>query len=164
MAKLIEVNTADCTGCRYCEMICSFHHEHACSTTRSRIKIVVDQEYGNHLVSVCAQCSDAPCVEICPTAALRRDERTGAVLVEAELCHACKTCVAECPLDAMFFDKARNVVFVCDLCNGDPECVKVCTRRALKTIDVDYTSPARRTSIEKRSGLLLAMPGVNPHN
>lgn len=143
--KLIEVIHGKCVGCRLCEMICSLTHEQVCSTTRSRIKIFRDEEFGNNLVSLCIQCVEAYCVEGCAYGALSRSSRTGAVLVDDQLCNGCETCVVACPLEAISLHKEKRTVFKCDLCGGDPQCVKVCAREALVLKDIDPASKERRS-------------------
>ena len=88
--KLVQVITDNCTGCRLCEMACSFYHEQECSATKSRIRIVKDEEFGHHLILFCTQCAEAPCIESCPVEALHRDEKTGVVVVDGELCTGCE--------------------------------------------------------------------------
>lgn len=159
-AKLISVNPKDCTGCRLCEMACSFHHEQACSSAMSRIKIVKDDEYGHHLVIVCMQCAEPYCVASCPVEALRRNGETGIVLVDEELCTGCAACIEACPLEAISLDKEKNTVFKCDLCGGDPECVKVCAREILTLKEIDPASPTRKSFMNETSKLLLKMYGT----
>ena len=152
--KLIEISHSKCVGCRLCEMICSLSHEGECSTARSRIKIVRDEEFGNNLVSLCMQCAGSYCVESCPYDALSRDPETGGVLVDDELCDGCETCVDACPLGAISLDRQKDVVFKCDLCGGDPECVKFCSRGALTLKDTDITSPEREAFMAETGKLL----------
>jgi Fe-S-cluster-containing hydrogenase component 2 len=127
----------------------------------SRIKILRDEEFGNNLVSLCMQCPEAYCVESCPTEALRRDEGTGAVLVNNGLCTGCEACVVACPLGAISLDREKNIVFVCDLCEGDPECVKICDREALLVKEVERASSTRKSFIEETSDRLLKMRGIS---
>ncbi len=152
--KLIEISHSSCVGCRLCEMICSLVHEGECSTTRSRITIVRDEEFGNNLVSVCMQCAETYCVESCPLAALSRDTETGAVLVDEQLCNGCEACVVACPIGAISYDKEREIIFKCDLCGGDPECVKFCSRGTLALTDTDITSPERKSFMVETEKLL----------
>jgi Fe-S-cluster-containing dehydrogenase component len=161
--KLIEINQKVCTACRLCEMVCSLHHEQECSTVKSRIKILRDEEIGNHLVLVCIQCAETYCVESCPTQALRKDEETGVVLVDDELCNGCEICIDACPLDALSSDRERNTVFKCDLCGGDPECIKICPREVLILKEVVPDSPARKSFRDKTAKLLLQMRSVGKH-
>ncbi len=157
--KLIEVSHSNCVGCRLCEMICSLVHEDECSTTRSRITIVRDEEFGNNLVSLCIQCAETYCVESCPLAALSRDPETGAVLVDEQLCNGCEVCIVACPLGAISYDQERAVVFKCDLCGGDPECVKICSREVLILKEVDITSSARKSFRDETAKILLKIRG-----
>lgn len=152
--KLIEVNLDKCTGCRLCEMVCSLSHEPECSTAKSRIKIVKDQEFGNNLVQLCIQCYEAPCIESCPLEALYRNEESGVVLLDEATCNGCGICIEACPLGALFFDEERSTVLKCDLCEGDPKCVKVCSTGALIVKDEDIASPTRKSFVEETSKLL----------
>jgi len=48
---------------------------------------------------LCQQCSDPPCMTVCPTGATTQDEN-GIVRVDPELCMGCKYCVMACPYGA----------------------------------------------------------------
>ncbi len=152
--KLIEISHSTCVGCTLCEMVCSLSHEGECSTTKSRITIIRDEEFGNNLVSLCIQCADTYCIESCSYGALSRDPETGAVLVDENLCNACEACIVACPLGGISLDKDKDVVFKCDLCGGDPECVKFCSRGALTLIETDITAPERKSFMTETEKLL----------
>ena len=143
--KVIQVHPDRCVGCRLCEMVCSLTHERECSTTKSRIRILRDEECGNNLVSLCMQCGDAYCMEVCAYGALSRDNKTGAVVVDHRSCNGCEACVLACPLESISLDKEKGIVLKCDLCGGDPECVKVCSREALIAKDCDPASEERKS-------------------
>lgn len=152
--KLIDISHNNCVGCRLCEFVCSLVHENECSTTMSRIRILRDEEFGNNLVSLCMQCEEAHCLNSCAYDAISRDEKTGAVLIDSKLCNGCEACLVVCPVNAVFFDKQKNLAFKCDLCGGDPECVKFCSRQALKLKETDFTSPDRKAFMTETSKLL----------
>ncbi|HKB94814.1 MAG TPA: 4Fe-4S dicluster domain-containing protein [Gaiellaceae bacterium] len=60
----------------------------------------VDMAY---LPTACQQCTDAPCVKVCPVGAtFRRDD--GAVLVDYERCIGCRYCMAACPYGIRVFN------------------------------------------------------------
>ena len=124
--KRLVVHPNKCTGCRSCMLLCSFMHTDACSYHGSRIKIVSDEAHGRHTPVLCQFCEDPPCVSACPVEALSKDAQTGAIRVDARMCNGCQACIGACPSAAMFFDPENQKAFTCDLCQGDPECVKVC--------------------------------------
>ena len=74
---------------------------------------------------------------VCPKKAIYRDDALERVMVDYDLCISCKMCVAACPFGAMGFDDDRHMVFKCDLCSGDPQCVRFCFPQALDFI-ADY--------------------------
>ena len=155
--KLIKVIHSRCVGCRLCEMMCSLIHEGECSTSKSRIRIVRDEEFGNNLASLCTQCDEAYCVESCPTGALNRDPGTGAVLVDEASCNGCEACLVVCPLGAIYMNNETSTVFKCDLCGGDPECVKFCSRSTLTLEEADIDSPDRKSFMAETTELLAAV-------
>ncbi|MEM1582715.1 MAG: 4Fe-4S dicluster domain-containing protein, partial [Candidatus Bathyarchaeia archaeon] len=82
---------------------------------------------GIEVPHLCAQCHDYPCVEACPTGALSTSKETGAVIVDREKCIACGRCIDACPGKVPYIHPTDNYAVICDLCNGDPKCVKVCS-------------------------------------
>ncbi len=116
-----------CSGCRRCEIACSLYHEKKIWPEASRIRIFMLAP-GLEVPHLCAQCHDYPCVESCPTKpkALSVDEKTGAVLVDSKLCISCRKCIEACPGRVPFLHPATRKSTICDLCNGDPQCVKAC--------------------------------------
>jgi len=125
MKKLVA-HPDKCTGCRSCMLVCSFRHTDACSYPGARIKIVSDEGRGIHTPTLCQFCDDPPCATACPVEALSKDPKTNAIHIDESLCNGCQACVGACPFGAMFFDAQREKAFTCDLCQGDPECVKIC--------------------------------------
>jgi Fe-S-cluster-containing hydrogenase component 2 len=81
---------------------------------------------GTEVPHLCAQCHDYPCVGSCPTQALSTDPVTSAVLVDKEKCISCGNCIGACPGNVPILHPGDNKAVICNLCNGDPECVKVC--------------------------------------
>lgn len=68
---------------------------------------------------------------VCPVGAIRRDTKTEAVLIDRDACIGCRVCMIACPFGAITFDLDRRRPIKCDLCEGDPRCVKFCETRAL---------------------------------
>jgi len=139
MDKFIEVNIEKCTACRICEFTCSLHHFGEINPAKSRIKVHIVSKDFFYYPNVCQQCAKAPCVESCPTEALKRNEETGAIEVIQEDCIGCRKCLRACPFGAMGFNAEEKIADKCDLCGGDPECVKYCFYGALEFKDLDRT-------------------------
>jgi len=137
----IAVDYAKCTGCRNCEVECALFHEKKPDLNKSRIKTY----YFNPPVdvpSLCAKCNDAPCIKACPekVGALSKDKTTGAVLLDEKKCIGCWACIEACSRDrADVIRKSKDgktVDGICDLCGGDPSCVKACKEGVLSIVPV----------------------------
>ena len=130
--KRMIINPARCSGCKTCELACSFSHLSRPGLPGiSRIKAYTYSE-DLSLVVVCLQCDEAACVKSCPSGALFLDEKTGAVAWEREKCVHCGMCAVACPFGNIGIDPANGEVLKCDLCGGDPICAKFCPTRALE--------------------------------
>jgi len=81
---------------------------------------------------------------VCPVKAIYRDEDLSRVMVDHNKCIGCRSCVTVCPFGAMNFNVIDRKNFKCDLCDGDPQCVRFCDMKA-----VDYVE-AGRVSIDRR--------------
>jgi Fe-S-cluster-containing dehydrogenase component len=128
---------ARCTGCRSCETACSFEKYQVCSYTRSHIRHFFNPEKEVFEARYCFHCETPLCAEACPVDAIRKDERTGIVKIDPIKCIGCQLCNFICPLSAPWFDEERRVSVKCDLCDGNPECVKFCSPQALRFITRD---------------------------
>jgi len=114
-----------CSGCRKCEIACSLLHEKRIWPEASRIRIFMLVP-GADFPHFCAQCEGYPCVQACPVKALSISKKTGAVLVKKRACIACGKCIDACPGRIPHMHPTGNYILICDLCGGDPQCVRVC--------------------------------------
>ncbi len=129
--KRILIDPTLCSGCRACEAVCSGWHEHRFGPSLARIHVVKREELGIDRPITCLQCTKAPCVTSCPVQALSRDPLTGAVRVDGDACIGCGLCVDSCVNGSMSLHPDTSHALVCDLCDGDPQCVAVCPTGAL---------------------------------
>jgi len=137
MAKILMINHEKCTGCRLCELVCSVSHDGVSNPTRSRINIIKWEAEGLYIPMSCQQCEDAPCMTICPVKAISRDQELDYVKIDYNVCIGCRSCVAVCPFGAMGFNVKDKKVFKCDLCEGDPQCVRFCEVKAVEYVDAN---------------------------
>ena len=90
----------------------------------------------------CQHCENPPCVEVCPTGASSKLE-DGTILIDAEQCIGCQSCIPACPYGVRYLNEETNVVEKCNLCHGKlekdelPQCVMQCCGRARFFGDVD---------------------------
>ncbi|MBW2027440.1 MAG: 4Fe-4S dicluster domain-containing protein [Deltaproteobacteria bacterium] len=137
MPKVLIVDPSLCTGCRTCELICSIKNEGVANPTLARIRVIADKYQGVRVPMICQQCRDAPCMCVCPSGALFRDETLDIVRRNEDRCIVCRSCVTACPFGAMGVDPVGKKVFKCELCEGDPECVRFCEDKALRYEEPD---------------------------
>jgi carbon-monoxide dehydrogenase iron sulfur subunit len=125
---MIRVDLSRCTGCRRCEAACAFFHTGRINPELARLKVVHLYETGVDGPVVCQQCEERYCM-VCPEDALSLGAR-GEVVCSPTLCTLCGACEKACPIGAV--TQFQGFVYICDLCGGDPKCVKACTEKALK--------------------------------
>ena len=70
-------------------------------------------------------------MQACEVSAIQIREKDGTVFIKDEVCTGCGSCEKECPFGAIKFDSARRKAFKCDLCKGDPQCVRWCPTHSL---------------------------------
>lgn len=136
MEMIYKVSVERCIACGKCELACAFAHGGEGLPAKTRINIFRrGPELGTPVV--CFQCHDAACAAVCPTQAIVRNERTGALDVDYERCIGCRMCIPACPFGNMLWDEAYHRVAKCDLCGGDPKCVPFCPTGALQYVPAE---------------------------
>lgn len=120
-----------CSGCRACEVACVVRHEGRFGTAMARIRVTKIEDLGVDHPQVCRLCRRPPCVAVCPTGALHKDETTGAILLFPDDCIGCSACVDACPFGVATLHLETGLALICDLCGGDPACVRRCATGAI---------------------------------
>lgn len=147
--KVVFVELDRCLACRNCERVCSFQEGGGFRRENSNIWVNIDLDDRIIFTMTCLHCENAACLEICPTNAIQRDPQTRAVVVDETLCVGCKVCVSACPFGNMHFENQRNIAAKCNLCNGDPKCVKNCMAEALHYGDINDLAKLKRKKVDK---------------
>ena len=143
----IVVDLDRCIGCHGCEIACK--NENNIALGEYWNKVVERGPFGEYpdlemyfLPTMCQQCQDAPCVNVCPTGASYRDA-DGMVLVDKEKCIGCKYCMMACPYGVRSWSPSEHVVEKCTLCGQltsvgeEPKCVAACCASARFYGDLD---------------------------
>lgn len=157
MGKVLLVEYEKCTGCGLCVMICPFTHFEEFNPAKARRKLIRIPREGIIIPDACYQCvSPAPCEEACPVDAIVRNEATGALAIDYNLCNNCESCISACPYDNIMQDPETGAILKCDFCGGDPECVKYCAYDVLRFVDADEHALARQETLKQETSALLA--------
>jgi formate dehydrogenase iron-sulfur subunit len=91
---------------------------------------------------VCKHCTEAGCLDVCPTGALMRTE-FGTVVVQDDICNGCGYCVSACPFGVIDRRQSDGGAHKCTLCYdrlGDglmPACAKACPTESIQFGPVD---------------------------
>ena len=162
--KAILYDATKCTACRGCQVACKQWNDLPGELTTNRgtyenppdlsentwlkmrfTEIGDTPENFRWLFArrACMHCTDAACVEVCPTKALYHHE-LGFVAYKRELCSGCGYCVEACPFDvprsggggggAVHGVRTMSKCIFCEdrITNGEePACVKTCPTGAL---------------------------------
>jgi anaerobic carbon-monoxide dehydrogenase iron sulfur subunit len=154
MDKILIFSPDRCTGCSLCESICSLVHTKTCNPERSRIRIIRMEQKGVIIQTFCQKCENAACIAACPVSAIEHNESAGTIEIDHELCILCEECIAACPFRGIYRDDVDEKIIACDLCGGDPNCVKYCETKAIEFLEKNSGA------IQKKKKLLKELEGL----
>jgi len=158
--KTIVVNINKCLACKSCEIACALAHskskvlqEAVAESPRPQSRVAVEPAGEFGIPMQCRHCEDAPCISVCPTAAIHRDEVNAPVLIDKERCIGCGYCLMVCPFGVIDITRDSKAVVKCDLCiertkvGEEPACVSGCPTGALQFCELtDYLIKRRRAA------------------
>ncbi len=153
------IDNRKCIGCHACTTACKSEHDVPVGVNRTWVKQVEKGEFPNtrRLFSVmrCNHCTDAPCVEICPTESLYFRE-DGIVDFDKDRCIGCKSCMQACPYDALYIDPETSTAAKCNYCAHrvdvglEPACVNVCPEQAIISGDMEDSTSEIATLLARQ--------------
>jgi len=151
--KTVFINPERCIGCLQCELACAVEHSASkvealafleSPVPRKRVHVQAGPVPTFAFPNRCRHCDPAPCLQVCPTAAIYRDDANVLVLVDEKKCIGCAMCAVVCPFDVLTFhplaEGPSDTVAVAVKCDGcvervkrgeTPACVEVCKVDAL---------------------------------
>lgn len=184
-----------CMGCYGCQMSCKAEHGTPPGVFFARLLKREEGQYPTArqilLPVLCNHCSDAACVDVCPTGASHYAEH-GVVKIDPDMCVGCRSCMMACPYSNRYFHAEQQnyfgaegptpyeevrtarhqtgVVMKCDFCSDrraegkDPACVANCAAKARTFGDLDDPTSTISQLIKDRSGFPLhPEAGTNPN-
>ncbi len=104
--------------------------------------------------NVCKHCTEAACLDVCPTGALIRTE-FGTVVVQEDVCNGCGYCVPACPFGVIDRREGDGRAWKCTLCYdriGDglePACAKACPTQSIQFGPVDELRERARARVDQ---------------
>jgi len=137
-----------CIGCHACTVACKSENDVPLGNFRTWVKYTETGQFPDvrrsFAVLRCNQCTDAPCVTICPVKAL--DKRPdGIVDLDQRACIGCKACMQACPYDALYLNESKGTAEKCHFCAHRteiglaPACAVVCPTEAI--VPGDFHDP-----------------------
>jgi formate dehydrogenase iron-sulfur subunit len=145
-------DTTTCIGCKACEVACkqwndlpadghvagsSYDYTGRLSASTWRHVRFVEVAAGEaeldwvFMSDVCKHCTNAGCLDACPTGALIRTEFE-TVIVQPDVCNGCGYCIPSCPFGVIDRDPYDGRAAKCTLCYDrledglEPACAKAC--------------------------------------
>lgn len=166
MEKRIFLNLDLCVGCGACTVACMDQNDIFPEKSQPAWRRIYRIEEGafpdaaiQYISASCMHCQDSPCSFACPTGAITRDMKTGAIQVKKELCIGCHSCALACPFGVPRYDLEEKMK-KCNLCIDrveaglEPACVRVCPLGALKF------ESSNRVQTEKEYKFVSSMVGA----
>lgn len=128
------ISPEKCTGCRTCELICSFGKYEEFNPRNAAVSVFTYDEAALSVPLMCLQCEEPSCMKVCPTSAISKSG-DGSVLIDADKCIGCKMCISACPVGNISYNSTQKKLVKCDMCGGEPKCAEFCPSGAITYVE-----------------------------
>jgi len=160
-----------CIGCKACEVACkewngvpddgfvfratSYDNTGQLGADTWRHVAFIEQD-DRWLMSsdVCKHCTNAACLDVCPTGALFRTE-FDTVVVQADICNGCGYCVPACPYGVIDRRERDGRAWKCTMCYDrqlgglEPACAKACPTDSIQFGPLDELRERAEARLER---------------
>jgi formate dehydrogenase iron-sulfur subunit len=107
---------------------------------------------------VCKHCTEAGCLDGCPTGSIFRTEH-GTVVVQEDICNGCGYCLPACPFGVPALSLTDHKAHKCTLCYDrlkggfEPACAKACPTDSIQFGELDDLRSRAALRLEHLHGL-----------
>ena len=145
-----------CVGCGACDIACKLENNVPESFAWSNHIMETSGTFPNvkfrYIPTLCNHCSNAPCVEVCPTTAMHKLDN-GITMHDASKCIGCAACRVACPYDVIYFNDEKPHLRE----DANVELIPGCTSSAneiqeITGVPLPYYNPDREATL----------PGIRP--
>lgn len=138
-----------CTGCRTCELACSFNKNNEFNPKNAAVTVISYDEAAISVPMMCMQCEDPSCMKVCPVSAISTND-LGAVVIDDGKCIGCKMCISACPVGNITYSSKEKKLIKCDLCGGNPSCAEFCPSGAIQFKEGNSIYLSKKTKIAEQ--------------
>lgn len=121
----LYVDPMKCTGCKICQIVCSFNKEGRIWLTLARIEVGREKN-GKDYINACKNCKNPKCMSACKHKAI--GIFAGKVLIDEKNCKGCGACISACPFSAIKMHLVKRNAIKCDFCG---KCIEFCPPKVL---------------------------------
>ena len=177
-------DTTVCIGCKACEVACkewnhvpddglnflgqSYDNTGELGASTWRLVAFIEQKKPVNVATngsasdmrwlmssdVCKHCTNAACLDVCPTGALFGTE-FDTVVVQEDICNGCGYCVPACPFGVIDKREEDGRVWKCTMCYDrigvglEPACAKSCPTNSIQFGPLEELRTRARTRVEE---------------
>jgi len=155
MSKVFVFDTAQCSGCYNCQVVCKDEH---CNNDwlpyakpqpdagqfwikiDEHIRGTVPKVKVSYVANLCMHCDNAPCIDACSEEAIYK-RNDGLVIIDPMKCVGSQLCLAACPYGVIYFNQDLKISQKCTGCahlldrsgwKYGPRCTDACVNEALR--------------------------------